>query len=1011
MTQTNAPAIFPEVLLYHRVTHAAPDNQYLCVSPENFADHLAILSKERKVLPLYDLIQAGAAGHLVDGGIAITFDDGYADNLINALPLLAKYHCHATIFVTAGLLGHPHGFWYDVLEDVLLNAKNLPSTIYIPALKTTLPLTSSAEILTAHELFFDILKQSPVRMVRLLLHEILQSLGHDSTKYISPHPLLTQEQVAHLAASPWIEIGAHTMHHLVLSSLSASNQHQEIVQSQHALEKITARPVRILAYPYGNSVAYTEETQNITRQAGLLGIANIQGSLSLPVNTTDVPRRLVRNWTAREFHRWLRAADRSALERKTLQGRLDNIYQYLEHSRPLAPVPAMHGVGATTRPMHITHLNTMMGQGGTAKIVQLLLTAQEAAGHDAHILTGKSLVQHPHIHTFDPTPDVPLTPLVQREGLLDYQWQGSHTLWKKPEMQQADILHVHNLHGGYFHPFSLAGLARLHPTVWTLHDMQALTGHCAHAFNCPRWKTGCGLCPHLEIYPKVDADNTHRLWRDKQRVYACAPVHIVCPSHWLAHHVEQSILRQHPLSVIPNGIDTHIFCPQDKAAAREKLGIDPNILVVGSAAYSGPLHNFWKGGDFAMDALKQLCAVHPDVLFLGRGNTDAVQDAHIRLLPYAYDERDMATFYAALDFLLYPSLADNCPLVVQEALACGVPVVTFDVGGIPELVENGQCGIVAPARDGAAFNQAALSLAENPQARSRMGHAARERAVKLFDARLMAQRYTALYDEVREQWQARKQSADQLRCAELGTGIQCPAFMELAHQSNLFTQHTSPPATTRLHTEPISRTFGLDRGTPIDRIYIERFLTDNASCVRGRVLEVADNIYTTQFNHGVTHSDILHATPSPHATLVGDLATGKNIPRGAFDCIILTQTLQFIYNFKDAFKHCLQALAPEGTLLLTASGISQISRYDMDRWGEYWRFTDLSLKRLIAELAPQWTIHVSVYGNCSTAKAFLDGLAAEELPPTVFAIQDPDYQVTVCARITRPAMENTDELD
>lgn len=996
----------PEVLLYHRVTHSTPDNQYLSVSPENFAEHLALLRKERKVLPLYDLVQASAAGHLVEAGTAITFDDGYADNLLQALPLLEKYQCHATIFVTSGLLGHPHAFWYDVLEDVLLNTPELPAVLRIPCIQTELPLTTNAETLAAHELLFDALKQSSPRVRRVLLHEILQALDRDSASYSSPHPLLTAEQLVRLAASPWIEIGAHTLNHPVLANLSESEQKQEIIQSKNTLEEILGRPVRIFAYPYGNKSAFNAVSQGIVHETGMLGIANIQGSIPLPLDTTAVPRRLVRNWTGREFRSWLHAADRHALEHKTIQGRLNHIYQHLEAQKPVPQIKNMSGVDASPNPIRVTHINTMMGQGGTAKIVQLLLTAQSAAGHSAHVLTGKALVQHSGVQVFDTAPQQQLEGYVHKEGLLDYQWQGSHALWKNDSVRHADILHFHNLHGGYFHPFSLAGLSRLRPSVWTLHDMQALTGHCAHAFDCPRWRQGCGLCPNLDVYPRVTADNTHRLWRDKQRIYACSPLHIVTPSQWLAKHASQSLLQEHPLSVIPNGIDTQVFSPQDKAAARERLGIDPHILVVGSAAYSGPLHNFWKGGCFALEALEHLRPLYPDMLFLGRGNAEEIKDANIRLLPYAYDEADMATFYAALDFILYPSLADNCPLVVQEALACGVPVLAFEVGGIPELVENGLCGVVVPARDSAAFIKGAISLAENPRARQRMGHAARQRALTLYDARLMAQRYEALYAEIRAQWEQSKQTQSHLRTAELDPCIQTPAFKLLARQSNLLAADSTPtPAQQDFRTEPVSRTFGLDRGTPVDRIYIEHFLAAHAQRITGRTLEIAGNTYTMQFGQRVTQSDILHAVPAPQATIVGDLATGKNIPVGVFDCIILTQTLQFIYEYKNALEHTLQALAPGGTLLLTASCISQISRYDMDRWGEFWRFTDKALQNLLRELVPQWCLETTSYGNCGTAKAFLDGLAAEELPPSAFTKHDYDYPVTVCLRVTRPLSE------
>jgi FkbM family methyltransferase len=204
--------------------------------------------------------------------------------------------------------------------------------------------------------------------------------------------------------------------------------------------------------------------------------------------------------------------------------------------------------------------------------------------------------------------------------------------------------------------------------------------------------------------------------------------------------------------------------------------------------------------------------------------------------------------------------------------------------------------------------------------------------------------------------------------------------------------------------EPISRSFGFDRGTPIDRYYIEQFLEQNSSRIRGRVLEIGDNTYTQKYGTGVTKSEILNAVPSPQATIAGDLATGKNVPEDAFDCIILTQTLLCIYDVKSALTHAIKALKLGGTLLITVPGISQISRYDMDRWGDYWRFTDKSLKMLIEEAAPDSEIEVQTFGNVAVAKAYLDGLALEELPKEILDIHDNDYQLVLTAIVKIPTV-------
>jgi hypothetical protein len=206
----------------------------------------------------------------------------------------------------------------------------------------------------------------------------------------------------------------------------------------------------------------------------------------------------------------------------------------------------------------------------------------------------------------------------------------------------------------------------------------------------------------------------------------------------------------------------------------------------------------------------------------------------------------------------------------------------------------------------------------------------------------------------------------------------------------------------------VSRQFGFDRGKPIDRWYIERFLAEHAADVRGRVLEVAENTYTSWFGgNQVTKSDVLYAAAgNPDATIVGDLTTGEGLPKRAFDCFICTQTLQFIYDVRAAVAGTRTVLAPGGVLLATVSGISQISREDMRDWGDWWRFTAPSVERLFAEAYGPENVEVKRHGNVATAAAFLYGLAAEDLDPEQFEEEDPDFHLLLTVRAVRDPMED-----
>jgi len=197
---------------------------------------------------------------------------------------------------------------------------------------------------------------------------------------------------------------------------------------------------------------------------------------------------------------------------------------------------------------------------------------------------------------------------------------------------------------------------------------------------------------------------------------------------------------------------------------------------------------------------------------------------------------------------------------------------------------------------------------------------------------------------------------------------------------------------------PVSDVFGLDRGTPIDRYYIDKFLGYNADVIHGRTLEIGDSLYSRRFGKDqVSNYEVLHAVQgNKKATIVGDLTDTSTLPENAMDCFICTQTFNFIYDVQKAVKGAHYLLKPGGVLLATVTGISQISRYDMDRWGDYWRFTTASLQRLFEPVFSGEQLRIESFGNALAACAFLQGVAVEDLPnPNLLDANDPDYQVVL----------------
>lgn len=201
---------------------------------------------------------------------------------------------------------------------------------------------------------------------------------------------------------------------------------------------------------------------------------------------------------------------------------------------------------------------------------------------------------------------------------------------------------------------------------------------------------------------------------------------------------------------------------------------------------------------------------------------------------------------------------------------------------------------------------------------------------------------------------------------------------------------------------PFSRVFGYDRGTPVDRYYIESFLARNSDAIRGQVLEVGDDTYTRRYGgERVDKIDVLHVTEgSPQATIIADLTDADHIPSESFDCIIFTQTLHLIYDVHAAIKTLHRILKPGGVLLATFPGISQIDR---NEWGKswYWAFTTQAARRLFGEPFSERAINVETHGNVLAATAFLYGIALEELHKEELDFSDPDYEVTIAVRAVK----------
>jgi glycosyltransferase involved in cell wall biosynthesis len=341
-------------------------------------------------------------------------------------------------------------------------------------------------------------------------------------------------------------------------------------------------------------------------------------------------------------------------------------------------------------------------------------------------------------------------------GHEDFDFPGT---WRLLDLlpERPDIVHCHNLHGDYFDLRALPWLSRQVPVVLTLHDAWLLSGHCAHSFDCERWKTGCGQCPDLSIYPAVKRDATAYNWRRKRDIYAQSRLYVATPSRWLMRKVEQSILAPavQEARVIPNGIDLSVFHPaEDRRAVRAALGLPPDAKVLLFAA-NGIRRSLWRDFEMMRAAVARVAERMGGqaVLFLALGDDappERIGRATVQFVPYQKDPKVVARYYQAADVYVHAARADTFPNVVLEALACGTPVVATAVGGIPEQVEDGVTGFLVGPGDAEAMAAAVVALLADEALRKRFGENAAQEARKRFDLDRQVSEYIEWYQGIIE---------------------------------------------------------------------------------------------------------------------------------------------------------------------------------------------------------------------------------------------------------------------
>jgi glycosyltransferase involved in cell wall biosynthesis len=427
----------------------------------------------------------------------------------------------------------------------------------------------------------------------------------------------------------------------------------------------------------------------------------------------------------------------------------------------------------------IVSVNTTDLGGGAEHIALQLTDAYAARGLESWLLVGDKKTDNRRVMPFYLSPTFNYRPyanrwtqgrlralkwLCQKTGVDDFEFPYARHLLELTG-SVPDLVHCHNLHGGYFDLRALPWISKRVPVFVTLQDAWLTTGHCAFPVDCPRWQTSCGHCPDLNRPPAVKKDATDFNWQRKARILERCQLHLISPSHWMEDMARRSLLAPAIASstVIPHGVDLEVFRPGNKAAARQLLvknglAIPPDAFLMVTVANAGSdnILKDWSTICGAMERLSPGDSAAPLHLMVigGKQSTECLGPVtvhHVGFLPHA----ELARYYQAADLFIHATHADTFGLVIAEAMACAVPVLVTAVGATPEVVGDESTGMLIPARDPEALAARLRHILARPDSLADMGAAGARRARERFYASRMVDQHLALYAKVTSDWRAR----------------------------------------------------------------------------------------------------------------------------------------------------------------------------------------------------------------------------------------------------------------
>lgn len=417
--------------------------------------------------------------------------------------------------------------------------------------------------------------------------------------------------------------------------------------------------------------------------------------------------------------------------------------------------------------MKVVHVSTYGGNRGAARGAYRVHTALESAGIDSAVFVQSNEGGSPGTTEFEPPADVFGRGLIflrrkqirlafrlyrsSRPAGSEYFSDDRSECGRLPwdQIPETDILNLHWVAGFVDYRSFLVKASKHTRLVWRLSDMNPFTGGCHYDNGCGKYMTGCGRCPQLGS--KNRRDLSKAIWNRKSSVFSKIPsnrLHFVATNPWMAEKVRTStLLKRFPVTIVRGGLNTEDFSPSDSDYARTVLGLPKSGKVVLFVADS--VDNNRKGLHLLTKALNGLLDL-PDLYLASVGKGTPLIESRIPHLHLGRTDNDrlMSLLYSAADVFVIPSLEDNSPNTVLEAMACATPVAGFNVGGVPDMVKHGVTGLLAPVGDVESLRSAIVELLQNDEKRLQMGMNCRRIVLERHSLEVVAHNYVQLYNQI-----------------------------------------------------------------------------------------------------------------------------------------------------------------------------------------------------------------------------------------------------------------------